>query len=246
MSNDLAKKLQAFFHYDEIEFLPGVVKGDRALAMPYIRTQPIMKRLDEVFGVMGWQDSYTRHADGCVECQLSAKDPETGEWVTKCDIGVPSDIEPQKGAFTDSLKRAAARWGIGRYLVRIPKEWYPIRNKRFTSLPKIPANLLPAAQNEELIPPDPDDPEVMDPPANTDLSKRGGQDPNVHDYCERYGSIEKADMDLIQQFGREKYGDHWATQLRKALDGAQVTNLKDLSEAQGIRMLDWVRTPLKS
>ena len=37
-------------------------------------------------------------------------------WVTKSDGAEDSTIEAVKGAYSDSFKRAAVKWGIARYL----------------------------------------------------------------------------------------------------------------------------------
>ena len=38
------------------------------------------------------------------------------EWVWKTDGGTETDIEGAKGELSDSFKRAAVKWGIGRFL----------------------------------------------------------------------------------------------------------------------------------
>lgn len=41
--------------------------------------------------------------------------------VTRSDVGVPSNQEPVKGAYSDGLKRAAVHFGIGRELYELPQ-----------------------------------------------------------------------------------------------------------------------------
>jgi hypothetical protein len=36
-----------------------------------------------------------------------------------------SDVEEEKGAISDAFKRAAVKWGIGRYLYDMPTPWVP-------------------------------------------------------------------------------------------------------------------------
>jgi hypothetical protein len=74
-----------------------------------------------VLGVENWQDEYEILADGSVMCRLKLK--LGGEWITKTDVGSPSE-QPDggdrlKAAFSDALKRAAVKFGIGRYLYRL-------------------------------------------------------------------------------------------------------------------------------
>lgn len=53
-------------------------------------------------------------ADAGVRCTL------TVNGVSREDVGVPSDTEGLKGAFSDALKRAAVHFGIGRELYDLP------------------------------------------------------------------------------------------------------------------------------
>ena len=83
--------------------------------LAYVDARIVMKRLDDVLGMEGWSDTYT-YVDGQgVFCQLSIRLSD-GTWVTKSDGASLTKIEPVKGAVSDSFKRAAAKFGIGRYL----------------------------------------------------------------------------------------------------------------------------------
>ena len=79
----------------------------------YIDARDVMNRLDEVFGIGGWQTEY-QNVGGRMICSLSCKVDDN--WVTKSDGAGDTDIEGEKGGISDSLKRAAVVWGIGRYL----------------------------------------------------------------------------------------------------------------------------------
>lgn len=80
----------------------------------YITARTVMNRLDGVVGPAHWYDAYTQGQDGTVICTLFIR--VDGEWVGKSDVGTESNIEEDKGAFSDALKRAAVKWGIGREL----------------------------------------------------------------------------------------------------------------------------------
>lgn len=131
------------FSPDEVKFKPQSVKNDRALAIPYIDARSVIDRLDEVLGPENWEDEYDLVGDGSVRCRLKLR--VNGEWVAKTDVGSPSE-QPDggdrlKAAFSDALKRAAVKWGIGRYLYRLSAQWwdYDPVNKRFKSKPPLPA-----------------------------------------------------------------------------------------------------------
>jgi len=141
-ARDITAALSAPFDASEVKFKPQVVKGNRALAIPYLDARAIQDRLDEVLGVEGWQDEYTPLPDGSVVCRLQMR--IDGEWITKMDVGGPSE-QPDTGdrlkaAFSDALKRAAVKFGIGRYLYRLPAVWadYDPAKKQFTKTPDLP------------------------------------------------------------------------------------------------------------
>ncbi len=93
--------------------------GKWGLAIPYVTNRAIMSRLDDVVGVDGWYNEYRPwHSAGKKDaqiCGISICFPERG-FITKWDGAEDSDIEPVKGGLSDSMKRAAVQWGIGRCL----------------------------------------------------------------------------------------------------------------------------------
>lgn len=103
--------------------------GDKALALAYIDARDVMRRLDEVVGPENWQDRYEVHGDKTI-CYLSIKVEQGSfekpyEWVTKADGAGDTQVEAEKGSISDAFKRAAVKWGIGRYLYDIPAPWVP-------------------------------------------------------------------------------------------------------------------------
>ena len=97
--------------------------GTKALALAYIDARDVMDRLDEVCGPENWQTEYLETAKGRLICRLSLRIGD--EWVTKSDGAGETQVEGDKGAISDALKRAAVSWGIGRYLYRLPAPWVP-------------------------------------------------------------------------------------------------------------------------
>ncbi|MCE9564813.1 MAG: hypothetical protein K8U57_22495 [Planctomycetes bacterium] len=143
----IAAALSAPFEPKEVKFKPQMVKNNRALAMGYIDARLIQDRLDEVLGVENWQDKYDFLPDGSVVCRLRLK--LGGRWITKTDVGSPSE-QPDSGdrvkaAVSDALKRAAVKFGIGRYLYRLPAQWvdYDPVKKQLVQLPQMPAFAIP-------------------------------------------------------------------------------------------------------
>jgi hypothetical protein len=152
----LARALAAPFGPNEVNFKPAVVSGNRAMALPYIDARVIQDRLDQVVGVMGWQDEYECLPDGSVVCKLHLRLGD--EWITKMDVGGPSEQpdegDRRKAAFSDALKRAAVKFGIGRYLYRLPSQWvdYDPKKRQFVNKPTIgPPVVVPKARSEQNV-----------------------------------------------------------------------------------------------
>lgn len=116
-------KLFAPFDPRKISWRVGSTTQDkkRGMALAYIDARDVMERLDEACGPAGWQCEYP-HADGKkTVCSIGIKVGE--EWIWKADGAGDSDVEAEKGALSDAFKRAAVKWGIGRYLYDIDTPW---------------------------------------------------------------------------------------------------------------------------
>src|SRR5262245_24078861 len=139
--NAITQKLAAPFAPAEVRWKPQTVTGNRALAVAFVDARVIQDRLDDVLGVMGWQDSYECLPDGAVVCRLKIRLGE--EWITKEDVGgqseQPDEGDRRKAAFSDALKRAAVKFGIGRYLYRQKPQWvdYDAQKRQFVRPPSL-------------------------------------------------------------------------------------------------------------
>lgn len=146
-AREIGTKLAEPFPPDAIGWKPQSVKGNRALAVAYINARDVMKRLDATVGVGGWADYYEVRDSGAVMCHLRVR--VDGEWVEKCDIGSPSDQpdagDSLKAGLSDALKRAAVKFGVGRYLYDLEMIWcdYDPVTKRLTQLPQLPDWAVP-------------------------------------------------------------------------------------------------------
>lgn len=106
---------------DEIEWkVQSYTKGDnkKTIIVPYITSRCVMERFDAEFGVMGWQTTFREVKDGFI-CHLSVK--QDTDWISKEDGASRTSIEPIKGGISDSLKRAAHQFGLGRCLYSYPR-----------------------------------------------------------------------------------------------------------------------------
>lgn len=126
------ERLKAPFDPKRVSWRVGSITKEqtKGMALAYIDARDVMERLDEVVGPSYWQDRYEVHGNKTI-CYLSLRvGPEHGEWVTKADAAGDSAVEAEKGAISDAFKRAAVKWGIGRYLYDIDSPWVALENKR--------------------------------------------------------------------------------------------------------------------
>lgn len=132
---EIIKRLREPFAGKEIEWKIQVTTQDksRGMAVAYMDARAVQKRLDEVVGPFNWKNVYSLWHDNSQICGISIFHEERGEWVTKFDGAENSDIEPIKGGLSDSFKRSATVWGIGRYLYDMEGVWVEIepRGKSF-------------------------------------------------------------------------------------------------------------------
>ena len=145
--NEIEAKLKAPFRPDEIEYRISAKTADKTkgLAVAYIQARAVQNRLDEVLGFTNWKNEIIDAANGKI-CGLSLR--INGEWITKYDGADNTKIEATKGGISDSLKRAAVQWGIGRYLYNLPGQWVRIKNTykdnyEIIERPKLPNWALP-------------------------------------------------------------------------------------------------------
>ncbi len=147
MNTELYCQLAAPFAPDDVKWKPQAISGQRCLAIAYVNARAIMDRLDEVLTPAGWQDEYSVLADGSVMCKLSVRLGD--DWITKADVGSqseqPDEGDRMKAGFSDALKRAAVKLGVGRYLYRLPSTWveYDPQKRAMKHAPKLPDWALP-------------------------------------------------------------------------------------------------------
>ncbi len=120
---DLFAALAAPFEAEEVRFR---AQGGRQFA--YITARTAMNRLDSILGPENWWDDYVP-AEHSVLCRLTIRiaDPDAAEgggWLTltKSDAGgyagMADSGDDEKSGFSDAFKRAAVKFGVGRYLYR--------------------------------------------------------------------------------------------------------------------------------
>lgn len=106
-------------------------KEPQCIPLAYIDARDVMKRLDDVCGDE-WQVRYP--FPGCCEVGIKID----GEWLWRGNGAGETDIEGEKGQYSDAFKRAAVLWGVGRYLYYLPSNWVPCDLKGKFIAPALP------------------------------------------------------------------------------------------------------------
>jgi hypothetical protein len=214
--DSIRQRLAALFPPNDLKWLPITVTSGRdgpaALAVAYLDARTIMDRLDDTMGIDGWEDAYDiigemKDAKSQVACRLTlhfaaAVPPGTpgsrGLTVTRCDVGAQSDQpdigDKMKSAFTDAFKRAAVKFGIGRYIGHLPKVWTPCKVrvgqdgkpvlnqkgkmefKEFIKAPALPGWAVPAGTKPTTDPPPPSQDETSQPGLPREEEQLTGED----------------------------------------------------------------------
>ena len=138
----ITNALKQPFDPSVVHWRVGATSGDKktGIALAYINARDVMKRLDDVCGDL-WQDEYP--FEGC--CRIGIK--VNNEWLWRSNGAGETQIEGEKGRYSDAFKRAAVLWGVGRYLYYLDNLWVPIkpqgRSHVIISPPKLPNWALP-------------------------------------------------------------------------------------------------------
>lgn len=118
---ELLEQLKKPFPVENLHWRLGQVNKakTKAMMLVYIDARDVMDRLDEVCGA-NWTDEYKEVA-GRLVCTI------TINGVSKSDGAGDTDFEAEKGGLSDAFKRAAVKWGVGRYLYDASKynTWVP-------------------------------------------------------------------------------------------------------------------------
>lgn len=87
-----------------------------ATCVAYIDSRQVTDRLNEVLG-LAWESDF-KEVSGTVYGGIGVE--VEGRMVWKWDAGSESEVEAEKGQASDAFKRAAVKWGVGRFLYEQP------------------------------------------------------------------------------------------------------------------------------
>lgn len=126
------------------------------LGVPYINAAEVKHRLNEVFGFDGWFAVYEQIAEYCIpgasekdkpvyvcalKCEISVLAQRLemerridARWIRKGDVGSADGPTPESArmsAYSHTLKRAAAMFGVGYFLESIRNEMKPCQTRQY-------------------------------------------------------------------------------------------------------------------
>jgi len=121
-TEDLSFELAKAFDNSEIQWRVQrqTRDGTSALVLAYVNARQVQDRLNTVMGIDGWQCKHINYGPKTI-CHLGLKFGEN--WVWRSDGAGDTKFEADKGAMSDSFKRAAVLFGIGRHLYDLPSVW---------------------------------------------------------------------------------------------------------------------------
>lgn len=145
----------------------GLVNESRTSgqALPYLDARVIMDRFDEVVGIANWEDAYEEVIVGnrivAVRCTITVDvggKKVSKEDAAQLDVVSEKATEAQarrveiavKGVYSDAFKRAAVKWGVGRYLYAFRAPWVKLTDHGLLSaIPRLPDQMLPEAERKQ-------------------------------------------------------------------------------------------------
>ena len=120
-------KLAAPFPEDEIHWRVqnSRVNGQgepQIKVVPYLDAKQVEQRLDDVLTVARWTVSY-QQIEGGFLATIGVFFGDPVGWVYRTDGAEETNIESTKGGISDAFKRAAVKYGVGRYLYVPAQRW---------------------------------------------------------------------------------------------------------------------------
>ena len=234
MNATMLNELRKPFHPSHITWKPGAVKGERALAMPYADLRAYMNRLDEVCGDE-WGVTYEPWGEERIICRL------TIGGVTRSSTG-ESNKESERNeiggtvAEAQAFKRAAAMFGLGRYLYNLPNGWadYDPATKKFTD--KAKAKLTSILVQHYRHATDGSNSELAD-----IFAKEESTIPENADGDTLFNTETLKLIDRLDALGMELYGEKWPNVKRRnteRISGGEVSDSTKLAATQVQTLID--------
>lgn len=129
----ISAALRQPFNPADVDFRPQGKPGNggNVQVVAYVDARTVMARLDEACGPGGWSFTYEPIVVANGQVQI-AKGRLEIHGVVREDVGEASNFDPSKGCVSDTLKRVAVQFGVGRYLYDIERTWVKAQGDRLS------------------------------------------------------------------------------------------------------------------
>lgn len=163
LDNWVVSKLAEPFEPEDVKWLPAFgMKGEGkpTPVLAYVDARTVVNRLNQVVGAENWSDSYR---EVIITTQKEGKDKEIATLagiectltilgVSKTDVGTISFSDEVKGAYSDALKRAAVKFGIGEYFYRLGTRFAKFdKYNKITERPRLEDEFLPYGGDADAV-----------------------------------------------------------------------------------------------
>jgi len=230
LNREVLEMLSKPFDPREVEVKIQAVNRDRTRAqvVAYVDARTVLDRLDEAVGPTGWSDKYEvlfNSFDDEGRRLVEVKCTLTVLGVSKEDVGEGDSL---KAAFSDALKRAAVKFGVGRYLYRLPKVWADLDERGNIKDPEAVKRALLSGEAQDA------------PPwaVNGDKPKAANA---VNAEPKPSGGITEAQLRYIHKLWKEMGGGDDIHDYASAVLGREVSSLKELTRQEASKLIEAMR-----
>ena len=229
LNREILETLSKPFYPREVEVKIQAVSRDRARAqvVAYVDARTVLDRLDEAVGPTGWSDSYevlTNGTDGEGRRLVEVKCTLTVLGVSKEDVGEGDSL---KAAFSDALKRAAVKFGVGRYLYRLPKVWADLDERGNIKDPEAVKRALLGGEVDDTPP---WAVEADKPPPKKAKPAESEEKPS--------GGVTEAQLRYVYRLWKELGGGDDIHDYASAVLGREVSSLRELTREEASKLIE--------
>jgi len=227
LNREILETLSKPFDPREVEVKIQAVNRDRTRAqvVAYVDARTVLDRLDEAVGPTGWSDSYdvlTNGTDNEGRRLVEVKCTLTVLGVSKEDVGEGDSL---KAAFSDALKRAAVKFGVGRYLYRLPKVWADLDERGNIKDPEAVKRALLGGGDDDTPPWDDRPPPKRAKPAEAEEPRPSS-------------GVTEAQLRYIHKLWKEMGGGDDIHDYAAAILGREVSSLKELTRQEASKLIE--------
>jgi len=112
MTNEILTALRRPFPVNQLKWR----KGPGGKELVYVDARIVQQRFDDVMGI-DWQCRFPVVTASVAVCEIGLR--IDGEWLWRSNGAGETQVEGDKGQFSDAFKRAAVMWGVGKYLYSV-------------------------------------------------------------------------------------------------------------------------------